>query len=283
MLKNRIFWILLTVPSLIMGANLETNSLISVLDYVKEDTLFIVDIDNTLIESSQHVGSIQWGDYLAEEYAKEGGKTYEEVDYFVSDYWCRVQPYIKVRCVDQNTPELFKKLHEKGITVLGLTARRPNEIDYTLQQLASVDIEMTQQILNTFRLDLSFQDGEPCLYDKGILFCTPAHKKSAVLKAFLNQIGYLPKRIIFIDDKLSHVVDLERFAKELDAEYLGIRFSGADGRVKTFNPEVANLQYEFLPALISDEVAEELVINKELILSYRVQSKPIDGLNQSRD
>ena len=278
MLINVLMAFLLMFPEVLIGKNMEVSSLMSLLKYTNKDTLFIVDIDNTLIESSQHMGSIQWSDYLASEYAKQGKKTYEEVDRFVSDYWCSVQPYIKVRCVDPATPELLKKLNELGIRIIGLTARRPSELEYTLEQLSSVNIELSNELMSTSRLEIIL-DKEPALYDKGILFCTPTHDKSTVLEIFLNHIGYFPKEMIFCDDKLHNVLDLEKLAKKRGAKYIGVRFSGSDVRVKNFDPAIANFQYDCLPAIVSDEEAKEMLITKDLILSYLARSRSFEDLS----
>ena len=242
------------LPTLVCGEIIETDSMITLLDYIQKDTFVIADIDNTLIESECQLGSSQWGDNLGDFYT-ELNRSFEEVDHLVADTWCKVQPLIKVRCVDPQTAFVIQSLHENGIMFMGLTARRPSETHFTLKQLASTQITLSANLMEDGFLESNLDTRKGILFHQGIIFCTPMNKKSGALKLFFTKTGHRPKRIIFIDDKLSHVRDVGQFIESLGIDYVGIRFSGADERVKSFNPQIALIQYDHLPELISDEAA----------------------------
>ena len=50
----------------------ETNDFAHVLTYLEEDTLFVFDLDNTLIETAQHLGSDQWVSHQLDYLMKQG-------------------------------------------------------------------------------------------------------------------------------------------------------------------------------------------------------------------
>lgn len=247
------FCFVLLLPLLLHGKIIETDSMESILEYAQNDTMVFIDIDNTLIESETHMGSSQWSDHWGVLFTVPG-RSYDEIDAMVSEMWTQVQPLIKIRTVDPKTEKVFNALHEEDKIVFGLTARHPREIHYTLDQLNAVK--------------LSFSETMDCVLEKnitvkqGVIFCGTFNKKSEGLKAFLKEYGKCPKRIVFIDDKLSHVEDVGNFVENLGLEYVGIRFSGADARVLSFCPHLAAIQFKHLPKILTDEEAELILKSK---------------------
>jgi FMN phosphatase YigB (HAD superfamily) len=207
----KIFCFLITLPTLLCGKIIETDSIMSILEYVQKETLVIADLDNTLIESETQLGSSQWGDYLGTLYT-EPGKSFEEIDLLIAKMACKVQPVIKIRCVDPQTLEMINQLHEQRVDFMGLTARRPCEIHYTHKQLTSLKINLSN-IINEGFLGCISDSAKGIIYHQGVVFCTPMHKKSYALALFLEKSKLYPKRIVFIDDKLSHVKDICQLAE----------------------------------------------------------------------
>lgn len=265
----KIFWLLIALPTLLFGKIIETDSIMSVLDYAQENTLVIADLDNTLIESQNQLGSSQWGDHLGNLFT-EPGRPFEEIDFLVAEVWCKVQPLIKIRCVDPLTPQIIKQVCENGIIFMGLTARRPCEVHYTQKQLSSVQITLSNIIEEGF-LERNLDPRKDIVYHQGIVFCTPINKKSYGLRLFLEKSKLCPKRIIFIDDKLSHVEDVGQLVEDLGIDYIGIRFSRADAQVMSFCPKIAKIQFDHLPQIISDD--EAMLILKSQLKIFTFSNK----------
>lgn len=232
----------------------ETNSLMSILEFVERDTMVISDLDNTLMESSQQLGSSQWADDLGTKLL-EAGKSYEEADRLVTPLWCEVQPQIKVQTIDPETKTMLQMLQTNGNDFFIMTTRNRPEIQFTHRQLSSLQLHPFLNYMSNTNFEVSVSRGDSIFYVRGVLFSTSLHKKGIALKAFFNQINRLPKRLVFIDDKWSHVKDIGLLADQLGIEYVGVRYSGADQRVNSYNPEIARIQYEHLPLLLSDEEA----------------------------
>lgn len=251
MIKHILFFCIF--PSILFCKTLESPKMSSLLESADAETWIFCDIDNTLIESAFQIGSAQWRNHIRKK-AIHAGYGVQKTEEVVDAMWVFVQPFVTVRTVDPETTSILQEL-KQGHLVLALTAREPIECGYTSEQFSSVDIDLSNDLLpENLCLDLP----HPNLYKSGIIYCGE-NKKSAVLLALFEKIGSSPKRIVFIDDKWEQVIELEKSLKKLNIEYIGIRFSGADERVKAFQAPIADLQWSLLPHVISDEKAAEML------------------------
>lgn len=239
--------VLLLIPTLIFAKTLESDRLATLLDHHDENTWVVFDVDNTLLEATTHMGSDQWARYLDIK-VLAAGYTEEERENIQDSMWRLAQLFINVRLIEPNTPEFIRQIPG---SVFALTARDPLLVNLTHEHLESVNIAFQSQESCTFPLD------KPNRFERGILF-SGENKKSELLEALFNKVGK-PKRLIFIDDKWSHIKDVERLAQKLNIDYVGIRYSGADERVKSFDPKIADIQWQHLPTLLSDEEALKLL------------------------
>lgn len=251
--------ILFAVPALLAGKIVETDNFEDLLiPYAALGKVLVVcDIDNTLLRGSQQLGSVAWSDHFFDQLIKKG-IPYHEASLIESMIWQAIQPNLKVVTVDPKASAVIAKLQEQNIHVIALTARTPKEATYTFPQLVSLGIDFNYPAIAKQQLTL---DNHPVLYEKGIIFATPFIKKSQALFAFLEIHGIKPSCIVFADDKLGHVQDLEKACAERSIEYYGFRFSGADPFVKDFDPLIADIQWEALPACISDEQAKKILFH----------------------
>lgn len=249
-MKPSIFFHILTMmPSLLVGSIVETNRFDDILTYINQvsphKTIVVCDLDNTLIIPCELLGSVAWAEYLQHQLQSKGvsKKDSEVIEHIL---WKTIQPHIEVKTVDPKTSEVINELKKRQIPILGLTARFPEDSWFTFAQLQSVDIDLSlQKDLPQVSLQLPL---EPyALYEKGVLFSTTINKKSAVFIKFLELHKMDLGCVIFLDDKLHHVEDVENACKKLGIECIGVRFSGADEYFKTFNSSKADLQWEIFP------------------------------------
>lgn len=136
-----------------------------------------------------------------------------------------------------------------------MTARCPNEADYTVRQLHSIGINF-ENLKQKLKFDNFTNEMKKPLYQQGILFGTPFNKKSQVLFEFLSENNFRPECI-----KLSHLEDISKACCERGILFYGVRFGGADEYVKAFNPQIADIQWSLFPVLISDKQAEKILIS----------------------
>lgn len=242
---------LMALPSLVMGKIIEADTFEEILQHLSPQTIVLCDLDNTLIEASQHLGSVQWGDHYKKKLI-EAGETAEKAEEMMEQFWLKMLPTVPMRLVDAEAPKIIENMQQKGTLVLGLTARYSEEAPYTHPQLNQFGIHFNQ----FFEKEINLK--APLLYEKGILF-SGTHKKSEALLAFLKQLPQLPQKIIFIDDKYRHIQDLENALASFQLDYVGIRFSKTDERIHAFNPLIAEIQEEFFPEFITDEEALQIL------------------------
>lgn len=236
------------LPILIWGEVRETNQMSDILSHVDSETWVIFDVDNTLIESSIHLGSAQWRGHIKKK-ALDLGYSAIESEKILDNFWKFVQPLIPVRLVDKKTESIIKQLKEDGVVTMALTAREPDEVGHTERQLKEVNISFSNDLL---KKNFPLSTSHPGLLKDSIIYCGENTKSEALLALF-RELGSLPKKVIFVDDKWDQINDVEKVLSTLGVEYLCVRFSGADERVASFDSEIADLQWGFLPKIVSDE------------------------------
>jgi len=245
------------LPSLIWSLVFESDRMEDLLPHATSETWVLIDADNTLFESTLHMGSAQWRNHIRKK-TFENGYTANETESILDQFWLFVQPFIPVRSVDPKTPSLVQCLQESKIPVLVLTARDPIEQVHTQKQIESLPIHF----INDFPEKFDLPSSKPGLYEQGVIYCGD-NTKIVALTAFFQEVGQMPKKIIFVDDRRDNVKELEHGLEQLGLEYVGIRFSGADERVRSFDPKVADLQFSLLPKILSDEEAKRILANSD--------------------
>jgi hypothetical protein len=235
----------------------ESNQITDLLQYADEATWVFCDIDETLIESVTQLGSAQWRSHIYRK-ALQAGYEVPEARMILAQFWRFVQPFISVQVVDPNAAEVLRNLCQSTAAVMALTARDPIEASYTSKQLDSAHITLSQdKIVGSFFLS------PQSLYERGIIF-SGGQPKGQTLIAFFEKIGHMPKKIVFIDDRWEHVIEVDACMKQHGIECIAIRFSGADERVKTFEVAVAEQQWAYLPKMLSDAQAKTINLQSSL-------------------
>lgn len=265
MLRKFLVFIFFLCPAILKGVIVESPKFAEIEKYamnnLPEKVVIVCDIDNTVLRATQNLGSVAWGDHTISELINKGISK-EDAEEIESILWKTVQPFVKVESVDPETPIILEGIQNKGFLVFGLTARCPAEADYTNQQLLSIGINFARLKPQLTFESLSKETKQP-LYTYGILFGTPFNRKSQILFSFLDENKIFPKCIIFIDDKLSHIEDISKVCCDRNISFCGIRFSGADQYVKSFNHQVANIQWILFPSIVSDKQAEQILISQQ--------------------
>ncbi len=224
-----------------------------------DQTLFLFDLDDTLFDSAYMVGSKAWRRYIVEA-AKKIDSSRNWHDLF-SYLLAQKHP---LRTVEPFTSQFVQDLQEKGYIVCGLTSRERKQWYDTPQE--GVDVLTTHQLTS---VNINFNNGRlehiyPHLardseYFKGIFFANLEPKGNYLLHLFKN-VPELPKKVIFIDDKLSQVESVAKALNELGIDNECYYYPVTDVKAKTFNPLIANIQlYHFIQSngheVLSDQEA----------------------------
>lgn len=239
---------------------IETAKIHDILPYIQEDSLVLLDLDDTLIDSTTYFGSGPWRQRVREQVArleKENKipkiQTAKHITSF-SRYYVTMRPV-----EDEETRNLLTYLKEKDIQHLILTARSKSFLDsplndwfakITFKQLETAQISIPETTL-------PFPDE---IYAKGILF-SGVDEKGQFLKDLFEQMGYYPQKIIFVDDKKEVLEDLERELTPIGIEFTGFWYRAVDNFWQGYDPLIGDIQFKYLLLanhLLSDEEAKEL-------------------------
>lgn len=209
-----------------------------VLPSLARDALLVLDLDNTLMEPTGNLGSDQWFYHALRRYRERERLSPAEAQRKAIQVWNQVQWLIRVRPVEPELPRLVREQQDRGVRTLGLTARDPAIAGRTTQQLASIGIRLDRRSVAEQAIRKP-----PILFVGGVLYAGEGQDKGELLVRFLrDHVTARPRRIVFVDDKLYNVTNVERaLAKHgLPAEHF--RYAAADDRVAAFQADLADLE-----------------------------------------
>lgn len=229
-----------------------------ILPEITPSTLVVFDLDNTLHEPAQSLGSDQWYGSLVKANISQGMPESAAIDAAIKN-WVKVQHVTQVKNLETATPEIISSLQNQGIRIFGLTARPTDLADVSLDQLKSINIDLSK----TSRLnpEQHIPADDKVSIKGGVVFVGPKNNKGMVLKKILELEGLnkLPSKIIFVDDKLKHVTNVENALNELQVPYVGFRYGAADEKVKNFDSKITDIQFSDFLKILSDKEAQSLI------------------------
>lgn len=253
---SKLFIILTFIfQSFLFSEIIEIQSIHEVLPYIDPQTLVVFDIDNTLISTKQMAGGDVWFHYSLDKYASQGFGINEAVAKTLPDYM-QLQHASEVVAVEDETPHLIHLLQKKGVFTLGLTGRSTELAYRTFAQLASVGIHLGKNSPRCQNLKLSSHF--PLKYIEGILFVARAHKGESLLKV-LDALEFPIERVVYIDDKMKFVKEVESVCEKMRIPYIGFRYGGFDPKVQDFDPKTAEIQHYYFDKILSNEDAKKLL------------------------
>lgn len=224
--------------------------------YIDKDTLVIFDIDNTIMETKQTLGSNQWFEYRIGVYKSKGMNEFDALENALHE-WMAAQHITEVKLVEPCISDFIKDLQEKNITIIGLTTRGLGLSTCTFHQLQRLSVDLSKT--SPSQKEIHFINGkEGVLFRKGILF-TAGTQKGKALDTLLSQIGFHPKKILFINDKRKHLEAVEIVYEDSNTVFTGLRYGYLDEKVKNFAPEIADLQFSQFGQIISDAKAKKIL------------------------
>ncbi len=242
----------------LFGAIHEVHHFHEIKKHVDMDTLVILDIDDTLLLPQQTLGTDVWYRHRLNENKKRGLCPQAAFEKTLNE-WEAVRRLTKVKIVEEGTDHIVKEMQDQGIRVMGLSTQGFSLAQVTASQLNDLNIFLDKNPPS--KEDHYFSIGEGVLYRKGILFTSGAPKGKALF-ALLDKIGYRPQHIVFINDKETHIVDVEGDAHEKEVKFTGLRYAYCDKRIEAFNPEIAEIQFAPLKELLSDDEAHSILKSK---------------------
>ncbi len=252
MFKKIFFAIIIFLPFTSEAKIIETTTIETVIPLIDEDTWIVVDLDNTVFEGKQALGHTEW--FYDKAYALvENGMSLEAATRECYPDWVEIQKICPVKPVEAAFIPALKEALQRKIVIMGLTHRQPSLADSTIRQLGSLDwsFHSCAPVSST----LVVPSSTPTLYTKGILFTGEYNKKGEIFVRFLSLIDEKPKKMIFIDDKRSHVEDVEKAVTDQGIECIAVHYRAIECADKVYYPEIAEFQMKFFKTIMSNEEA----------------------------
>jgi len=241
MIKKFLFNLLIICAPFSTNATiLETRHIANVIPLVDSETWFLVDLDNTLFEGAEAYGHAAWF-YDAVNDGLEDGLSKEEIINIFYPRWIASQKTCPVKPLEKEFISFITDLQNQGIVVMGFTHRQPVIADSTIRQVNSLNIDFT--LTAPSEEVFSLEAKNPTLYQNGILFVGDFNKKGEIFSKFLNHIDDAPNKIVFIDDKLKNVEEVESVADRLGIPYTGVHYTAIDHAAPIYSREIAEEQY----------------------------------------
>lgn len=164
----------------------------------EQPSLFVFDLDHTLIEPLTYTGSEMWfNDLLAT------GDSFEKI----IEYYNSVQHAVKMQRTQPEATSLLREILESEHEVVFITSRGSKIIDVTLNQLEQAGYKLKPR-------------ADYCLNESGficannIYFTSGGHKGKALIHILENFSDLTDKKVVFIDDQLRHVERVEKALHE---------------------------------------------------------------------
>jgi len=220
----------------------ESSDTRDILPYITQKTLVVFDLDDTVFHMPSMLGNDAWFQHHVQQELNKGG-TYDEATQTVLTTYLLLQYLSELELIDENTAELIADLQKQETFVMALTSRNPALCEHTKKELQRLGIYFS--ITCPCNQDLDLGITHRARHSEGIIFGAN-NQKGELLLQFFEIIGYWPEKIIFLNDKRSHLLQVSTKVEPLGIEFIGLRYSKEDERKKEFDPEIAaELLYDF--------------------------------------
>lgn len=261
--KTALVWIALCFTA--DAAIQDTRSIREIVPKIDSETLWIFDLDNTVVMPAQTLGGEEWFDYQVEQLARrleaEGKPKAEAKEQALKTAvaeWNRIQSVTDVVPVETDAPGAIRLAQDRGTKVMALTAREADLSEITDRQLRAIGIDLSRNLVHSKALSIRMKQAT-ANYDNGVLYVGSKNNKGEVLIEFLKRTGLRPKRIAFVDNKLKHVENVGRALAGSNIVYLGFRHGPADAKIAAFDGELADFQYECFRRILNDSNARKMM------------------------
>lgn len=146
-----------------------------ILASAKPGSLAILDIDDTVGRVGQSIGLDAWFRYRIQQYALEGHNESQALLNAIELYNRVQKASTRMVCVDpeNDIAALIQQLKDRGVKVMGLTARNRELTDKTIELLHTLGVTFSDDVLKDA---VFFMDGKLIEIKNGIIFSDGANK-----------------------------------------------------------------------------------------------------------
>ncbi len=244
------------------GKIIECQRLHELLPLIDNDTLVVFNINNVLTVSSQDAGSTPWAEEHIAKLMEEKNTSKPHATNLFIPLWHDVLIATDVELFDPDAEAIVHHLQKNGIKVMALTNRYIEMAYPTHRQLRSVGIDFAKNPPHPEDCPILGIES-PAKFVEGVLFNGLINFKGDTLAAFLKQINYFPKKLIYIEDKPKHLAQVDETITALGITFVGIHFGALELQRQSYRPELAALQVKFHQDILDDASAKKLCYSRK--------------------
>jgi len=237
------------MTNLLFSKIIEIEEIEDILIYSNKESLIVIDVDSSIMELRQDLGSQKW---LENEIQKN--KKVELNNLF--SLWHKILLCSKAKSLEKKTPDIIHQLQKNNIQIIGLS-RKNIEIGYqTHKQLKSLDIDFSIKPLFSSDIEIHTKYAAKCL--DNIIFCGFKNDEVNTFFSFLDQICYYPKKIVFIGNDDQKLLSMKKRAKKQKIPFIGLAYHKIDEISADFDPEITKEQLKYFGKILPDKEAKKL-------------------------
>lgn len=215
-----------------------------IFSHLNKKTLLLCDLDDTVMESKTFVGSDEWFSTKTKELERSRDSK-EEALQIALKQWEHLQSVIPIQLVEGQTARDIRDLQNDDFSVMGLTTRSVRISSFTLKQLKSLNIDFS--LSSPIQGEHTFFNPLEVSHKEGILF-TAGTKKGEALFTLIPHIKDIFNKVVFINDKATHLADVQKTCAEKNVDFVGLRYGYTDKRKASYDHRLAEIQFWFFEA-----------------------------------
>ncbi|MBS0634587.1 MAG: DUF2608 domain-containing protein [Verrucomicrobia bacterium] len=221
----------------------------SVVESFTEKSLVVLDVDRVLIEPKDAIMRLPNQRLLWELRQKYGSHLSQQEHANLSSL---VTLQEGTRLIDPRAVEFINHCKAKNIPIIALTATAVTGFgkirsvpDWRVNDLARLSIEFSTLFSDCTLTQVNGKGPSP-VCKNGIIF-TGGYSKGDVLEAFLDTVGFMPDKVLFVDDLLYNLYSVQNSLDDMGVEDIRVyHFLGADKIPNTIDVEKADRQIKTL-------------------------------------
>ncbi|NCF71714.1 MAG: DUF2608 domain-containing protein, partial [Chlamydiales bacterium] len=198
---------------------IESYHIDEVIRYASQDSLLVLGLGETVITSKTLLGSSTWGWEMINHNLSKG-ISFEEASDNLIPLWNYLSAKVSYKTVEINTPDTLRKLKRKGVPMIAITAHYIEVAHPIISKLENLGIKFSAS--KAAQKDFTLHTPYPAKFISGIIFTGFQNSKGDAFLKYLDQSEIKFNKLIFVDDSLENIEEMEKAAMILNKPFLGI-------------------------------------------------------------
>lgn len=213
----------------------ETASMSEILSSADERTIFLLDLDDTLVRSPQHIGSDRWFEQHLRQLI-DTGNSQDSALSIARQLYIDIREFAGSSVIESNISAMLHRAIGKGSLLVAVTARPyiPGYRDMTFQEIEKFGFPLS--ILSSSPVALT-----PKATLEGSVVFTGGSDKGQAVTALFARFQIQNRRVISVDDKVHNTLSMANAVRKLGHDVIAYRYTRMD-QVPHLSPLAAALQ-----------------------------------------